>query len=81
MIQKDGKLSIRRQCELLGVNRSSLSYTPAPTDEARIALQEELMRRIDYWHVKSPYLGSRKITVKLREEGYKVGRKTVRKLM
>ena len=33
------------------------------------------MRRIDYWHVKFPYLGSRKITVKLREDGYKVGRK------
>lgn len=39
------------------------------------------MRRIDYWHVKFPYLGSRKITVKLREDGYKVGRKTVRRLM
>lgn len=39
------------------------------------------MRRIDYWHVKLPYLGSRKITVKLREDGYKVGRKTVRRLM
>ena len=39
------------------------------------------MRRIDYWHVKFPYLGSRKITVKLREYGYKVGRKTVRRLM
>ena len=81
MIQKDGKLSIRRQCELLGVNRSSLYYAPAPTDEARIALQEELMRRIDYWHVKFPYLGSRKITVKLNEDGYRVGRKTVRRLM
>lgn len=81
MIQKDGKLSIRRQCELLGVNRSNLYYAPAPTDEARIALQEELMRRIDYWHVKFPYLGSRKITVKLNEDGYRVGRKTVRRLM
>ena len=39
------------------------------------------MRRIDYWHVKFPYLGSRKITVKFREDGYKVGRKTVRRLM
>lgn len=72
---------MRRQCELLGVNRSGLYYLPIPPDEERIAQQEELMRRIDYWHVKFPYLGSRKITVKLREDGYKVGRKTVRRLM
>lgn len=65
----------------MGVNRSGLYYLPIPPDEGRIAQQEELMRRIDYWHVKFPYLGSRKITVKLREDGYKVGRKTVRRLM
>lgn len=40
-----------------------------------------MIRRIDYWYVKFPYLGSRKITVKLREDGYKVGHKTVRRLM
>lgn len=39
------------------------------------------MRRIDYWHVKFTYLGSRKIAVKLREDDYKVGRKMVRRLM
>ena len=39
------------------------------------------MRRIDYWHLKFPYFGSRKIAVKLREEGYEVGRKTTRRLM
>ena len=81
MIRKSCKLSVRRQCELLGVNRSGLYYLPIPPDEGHIAQQEELMRRIDYWHVKFPYLGSRKITVKLREDGYKVGRKTVRRLM
>ena len=39
------------------------------------------MRRIDYWHVKFPYLGSSEITVKFHEDGYKVRRKTVRRLM
>ncbi len=39
------------------------------------------MKRIDYWHMKFPYLGYRKITVKLQEEGYSVGRRTVRRLM
>ncbi len=65
----------------MSVNRSGLYYLPIPPDEKIIAQQEELMRRIDYRHVKLPYLGSRKITVKLREDGYKMGHKTVRRLM
>lgn len=81
MIQRDSELSIRRQCELLGLNRSSLYYLPVPADKARLAAEEELMRRIDYWHLKFPYFGSRKIAVKLRGEGYEVGRKTTRRLM
>jgi len=39
------------------------------------------MSRIDYWHTLLPAIGSRKIVVKLREEGYPVGRKYVRKCM
>ena len=81
MIQKDSDLSVRRQCELLGINRSSLYYQAVPADETRSAEEEELMRRIDDWHTKFPYFGSRKIAVKLREEGYNVGRKTVQRLM
>lgn len=54
----------------MGVNLSGRYYLLIPPDEERIAQQEELMRRIDYWHVKFPYLGSREITVKLREGGY-----------
>jgi putative transposase len=39
------------------------------------------MARIDYWHTRCPYLGSRKIVAKLQEEGFSVCRKTVRRLM
>jgi len=81
MIQKDDKLSVRRQCELLGINRSSLYYEPKEPDEAYLALQEELMKRIDYWHTKQPYLGSRKLVIQLRKDGYTICRKTVRRLM
>ncbi len=81
MIQRDSDLSIRRQCELLGLNRSSLYYLPIPVDKARVAAEEELMRRIDHWHMKFPYFGSRKIAVKLQDEGYNVSRKTTRRLM
>lgn len=38
------------------------------------------MQRIDDWHTKCPYLDSRKILVKLQEEGYNICRKTVRNI-
>ena len=39
------------------------------------------MNRIDYWHTRHPYLGSRKLTFQLAQEGYTICRKTVRRLM
>ena len=82
MLQKtDERLSLWRKCDMLHINRSSLYYEPKEPDEAYQALQEELMKRIDYWHTKHPYLGSRKIAVKLQQEGYHVCRKTVRRIM
>lgn len=81
MIQKNSKLSIRRQCQLLGLNRSNLYYIPKPEDAVKKALKEEIMQRIDFLHTQFPYFGSRKILIKLREEGYNVCRKTVRNLM
>lgn len=39
------------------------------------------MSRIDYWHTMMPYLGTRRIAAKLREEGYPAGRKLVRSCM
>lgn len=81
MIQKTNELSVRRQCELLNVNRSSLYYFPKPENQAKIALREELMVHIDALHTNFPYFGSRKILVKLKDAGYTVCRKTVRKLM
>lgn len=81
MIQKTKDLSVRRQCELLNINRSSLYYFPKQEEQAKSALREELMVRIDAIHTRFPYFGSRKILVKLKDEGYTVCRKTVRKLM
>lgn len=72
---------MRRQCELLGICHSSLYTKPAVPDEETRLLLEMLMARLDYWHTMLPALGSRKLTVKLQEEGYSVGRKLVRRLM
>ena len=81
MISKTNSLSIRRQCSLLSINRSSLYYTSAEQDEEQQIWEETLMQRIDYWHNKCPYMGSHKIAVKLLEEGYGISRKVVRRLM
>lgn len=81
MILKSEKLSVRRQCELLSMNRSSLYYVAVEANKQQNDMEEALMKRIDYWHNKCPYMGSRKIAVMLLEEGYQVSRKVVRRLM
>ena len=77
MIEPDGALSIRRQCELLSVSRSGWHYEPASVDAEELAL----MRRIDALHLKYPFYGSRKIGRELRSEGRIVNRKRVQRLM
>ena len=80
-MRKSAELSVRRQCELLGITRSTVYYEVKQPDEAAVLLKEEIMSRIDYWHTTMPYIGTRKIAVQLRNEGYSVGRKLVRSYM
>jgi putative transposase len=72
-----GKLSIRRQCQLLGVSRSGVYRPPRPADDDDVAL----MRRIDELFTARPFLGSWRMTVLLRAEGPPVNRKRVQRLM
>ena len=81
MIRTSSDLSVRRQCELLGVTRSRLYYEPKPEDEETRQRKEAIMARIDYWHTTMPFLGTRKLATQLRGEGYAVGRKLVRSYM
>jgi len=72
------KLSIRRQCELLGLSRSTYYYEPAEPDPEDLAL----MRLLDQQYLKTPFYGSRRMTVFLRiKEGYVINRKRVQRLM
>jgi putative transposase len=73
----DPALSVRRQCELLGLNRSSLYYEPA--GETPEALR--LMRLIDEQYTACPSYGSRRMTEWLTRQGEEVNRKRVRRLM
>jgi putative transposase len=70
-------LSIRRQCELLGVARSSVYRRPRPANDN----DPVLMRRIDELFTAWPFLGSRRLTALLRAEGHAINRKRVQRLM
>ena len=80
-MEKNHDLSVRRQCELLHITRSTLYYEPKQQDDAALLLKEEIMARIDFWHTQFPCMGTRKLAVKLCQEGYHVGRKLVRSFM
>jgi putative transposase len=58
-------LSVRRQCELLGLNRSSLSSEPG----GETAENLRLMRRIDEQYTACPFYGSRRMTACLTHQG------------
>jgi putative transposase len=70
-------LSICRQCELLGLARSSFYYEPAVEAPANLAL----MRLIDRQYTDCPFYGSRRMTAWLQGAGHAVNRKRVQRLM
>lgn len=65
-------MSVRRQCELLGLNRSSWYYQGQGESAENLAL----MRRIDELYLQRPYFGSRRMAKQLD-----IDRKRARRLM
>ncbi len=72
-------LSIKRQCELIGLPRASYYREPAAGEETAENL--ELMRLIDEEYTRHPFYGSRQLRNWLRRCGHKVNRKRVQRLM
>jgi putative transposase len=72
-----GGLSVNRQCELLGLPRSTLYYETVPETAENL----ELMRRLDEHYLRTPFYGSRRLAVWLQQQGYLVNRKRVQRLM
>jgi len=70
-------LSIKRQCELLEIARSSCYYNPQGESEQNL----RLMRLIDEEFTEHPFYGTRRMTAFLRHKGENVNRKRVRRLM
>jgi putative transposase len=69
--------SISRQCQLLGLSRSSFYYAPRPIDPEDL----ELMRLIDEQYLKTPTYGSRSMARHFRRQGRWVNRKRIQRLM
>ena len=70
-------LSQRRQCELLGLNRSMQYYKPAVEDPANL----ELMRLMDEEYMEHPTKGVLGMVDFLRAMGIPAGQKRVRRLL
>ncbi len=78
LIEFDNKeLSIRRQCELVGLQRSNLYYEPVGVSDETV----RLMHRVDGIFTEYPFYGSRRIREALRREGFEIGRERVQACM
>lgn len=83
LVTDDALLTVKRQCELLEVNRSSFYYKPLSPSAEAVQREEYIKQRLDFWHTQYSYMGSRKLLVKLRTvdkiEG--IGRELIRRYM
>lgn len=70
-------LSVRRQCELVGVARSGFYRFKPPADDDDLAV----MKRLDQLFTERPFYGSRRMTLQFRQEGREINRKRVQRLM
>ena len=66
-----------RQCDLLGLPRSTLYYAAVPETAANLSL----MRQLDEQYLRTPFFGSRRWAVWLQKQGYRVNRKRLQRLM
>jgi putative transposase len=71
------RVSVRRQCCLLSLNRSGLYYRQREAGSTNAML----MRRLDELYTAHPFLGYRKLTALLRAEGHAVNGKRVLRLL
>lgn len=75
--RNDTQYSLRQQCCLLGINKSTLYYKHAGIKEA----DRILMNLLDEQYTKTPFYGVRKMREYLRSLGYEAGKDHVRTLL
>ncbi|WP_419643008.1 IS3 family transposase [Thiolapillus sp.] len=77
MVDRKEPLPVARQCELLELPRSTFYHVPKPVSDEEL----ELMRLIDRCHLKYPFYGSRRIRDWLEDQGHRINRKRIQRLM
>jgi len=79
LIDKNNEyVSVKRQCELLDLNRSSFYYQSTETEDAYTLL---LMQLIDEQFTRTPFYGVRRIRAWLVNQGHIISKKRVRRIM
>jgi putative transposase len=77
-VEKDhAELSISRQCELLGITRSSVYYQKARSRKADLILEEKIMQV----YLNIPFYGYRRIAKELVRQGHVASPKRVYRLI
>ena len=71
------RITVARQCELLGLPRASYYYEARPESAENLAL----MRMLDEQYVRTPFYGVPRMTAWLRQRGRVVNEKRVRRLL
>lgn len=77
LVDPNDEICLSRQCELLGIARSSWYHSPCPESDLNL----ELMMKIDQQYMKTPFYGSPRMTLHLNDIGYQVNRKRIVRLM
>ena len=75
--KKYDRLSIVEQCDALKIHRSGLYYIPTAETEENL----RLMRLLDELYLTVPFYGIRRLTALLKNQGFDVNRKRIKRLM
>ena len=65
MVDRNHKLSLVKQCRVLEISRSGIYYKAKPESEKNL----ELMLEIDKLHINRPFMGIRRMTDELNDQG------------
>ncbi len=77
LVSTRSEMSVRKQCTLLQINRSSLYYRPRGESPENL----KIMRIMDEHAIKHPAEGVNSMVLMLRRKGYGVNHKRVRRLL
>ena len=77
LVEAELAISLSRQCELVGLPRSSFYDEPRPESAENL----ELLRLLDEQYTRTPFYGVRRMTARLRMKGYAVNHQRVHRLL